>query len=145
MTVHYLDSSSILYLILENNYPEGSDNHRNTSIRSNAMLKFLQLNHNTDIISSTLLRTEVSRVLRREAVDPSEANETLSRIEILPNLLSDITDAGNLSVRYLKTLDAIHLATAIRLGANCLVTYDAGLIKASTQLGITVRSPGLPE
>lgn len=44
----------------------------------------------------------------------------------------------------LRTLDAIHLATAVDLGASVdiLLTYDKVLIKAARATGLTVAFPG---
>jgi predicted nucleic acid-binding protein len=45
----------------------------------------------------------------------------------------------------LRTLDAIHLASASSLGATLggFVAYDARLAQAARNLGLTVFSPGL--
>ena len=44
--------------------------------------------------------------------------------------------AARLPVMYLKTLDAIHLATAIMTECDAVITQDPQLINACTQLGI---------
>jgi predicted nucleic acid-binding protein len=42
----------------------------------------------------------------------------------------------------LRSADAIHLATAIRLQADMLIAYDAELLAAAVDAGINVLSPG---
>jgi predicted nucleic acid-binding protein len=42
----------------------------------------------------------------------------------------------------LRTLDALHLATALTLGFP-LVAYDQRLIQAAREAGLTVYSPGM--
>jgi len=44
--------------------------------------------------------------------------------------------AARLPGVYLKTLDAIHLATAIMTECDAVITQDRQLIKACTELGI---------
>ena len=43
----------------------------------------------------------------------------------------------------LRTLDAIHLASALYLGSKLdnVITYDAGMAKAAKALGLTVLAP----
>lgn len=45
----------------------------------------------------------------------------------------------------LRSADAIHLAAAIRLQADVLVAYDAGLLAAAVEAGLNVLSPGSPD
>jgi uncharacterized protein len=52
--------------------------------------------------------------------------------------------AADLSPAGLRTLDAIHVATALSLGEDVttLVTYDGRLAEAATVAGIPVVAPG---
>ena len=52
--------------------------------------------------------------------------------------------AGELPPPSLRSLDAIHLATARLLGASLarLVTYDERMLVAARLLGVAVASPG---
>jgi len=53
--------------------------------------------------------------------------------------------AGRLPDRHLGTLDAIHVATALRLGASLreFVTYDRRQAQAAARAGLNVVQPGL--
>jgi predicted nucleic acid-binding protein len=42
---------------------------------------------------------------------------------------------------HLRSADAIHLATAIRLQADLLVAYDTELLAAAVEAGLDVASP----
>jgi predicted nucleic acid-binding protein len=42
----------------------------------------------------------------------------------------------------LRSADAIHLATAIRLQADLMIAYDGELLAAAVDAGIPVLSPG---
>jgi predicted nucleic acid-binding protein len=52
--------------------------------------------------------------------------------------------AATLDPSVLRTLDAVHLASAKAAGTDldCVVTYDRRMSRAAGALGVTVRSPG---
>ena len=54
-----------------------------------------------------------------------------------------LTAAGMLEPPTLRTLDAIHLASALRLGAqlDVLITYDQRMASAAAALGLPVEAP----
>jgi predicted nucleic acid-binding protein len=64
-------------------------------------------------------------------------------------MLVDVTDAvlraaaGHAS-RSVRTLDAVHLASALRIEADELLAYDRRLAAAGAARGLTVASPGAP-
>ena len=62
-------------------------------------------------------------------------------IDVSPLILSR---AARLEPPALRTLDAVHLASALELGADleAFVTYDARLAAAARGAGLTVVSPG---
>jgi predicted nucleic acid-binding protein len=53
-----------------------------------------------------------------------------------------LRDAAELTSREIRTLDAIHLATALHIDADELVAYDHRLLEAATSHGLHVTSPG---
>lgn len=62
-------------------------------------------------------------------------------------MLIDVTDgvlraAAGLTSGSVKTLDAIHLASALRIGADELLAYDRRLAAAGAERGLAVASPG---
>lgn len=59
-------------------------------------------------------------------------------------LSADVIDrARTLASSRLRTLDAIHLATALRIEAKRIITYDRRLIEAASEAGLRVLHPGL--
>ena len=54
-----------------------------------------------------------------------------------------LDDAARLPIEPLRSLDAIHLAAAQRLGhdLSVLVSYDERMLAAARRLGIPVASP----
>lgn len=98
------------------------------------------------LASSALLAVELPRLLR--VVNPSaipSAEQFLANdvdiVEITPPVLGD---AATVPPPRLRTLDAIHLATALDLGAavDIVLTYDRLLVEAARAAGLAVTFPG---
>ncbi len=126
----YLDSSAIVKLVL----PEPE---------SLALRDFLASNE--DHISSSLARVEVLRTVRR--LDGTEnrlrdAERVLARVSRVSMSGPLLASAAVLGPPNLRSLDAIHLATALSLdGLDAVVTYDRRLADAAADAGLTVASP----
>jgi uncharacterized protein len=69
--------------------------------------------------------------------------EGLSGIDLLPATPRIFEAAGTIAPTTLRTLDAIHLVTALDLGDSCegLITYDDRLADATTAHGLAVIHP----
>lgn len=100
------------------------------------------------LLSSALLTVELVRLLRLiNPVSVAIAEQFLSTdvgiVEITPPVLSDATAVPP---PRLRTLDAIHLATALDLGdvIDVFLSYDKLLLEAARAAGLTVASPGVP-
>jgi predicted nucleic acid-binding protein len=95
-------------------------------------------------VASRLLRIEMQRVAHREAlldaVDP-----LLTDISLIPLDEEILTAAETIQPDTVATLDAIHLATAVRLAVDgrldALMTYDKQLAAGAREHAITVLSP----
>ncbi|WP_372699162.1 type II toxin-antitoxin system VapC family toxin [Arthrobacter sp. JSM 101049] len=96
------------------------------------------------IVSSRLLRTEVIRVLRREDRPLSDGAPLLDRVGLLD--ISRETHAVAESIeRHIKTLDALHLATAILVGEPATIaTHDQTMKTVAGHLGLEVTDPVEP-
>jgi len=105
------------------------------------------------LVSSTLTWIEVSRAIRaRLAQRQHEDHESYEAMEAMEIALSGVAqrpigrDVVGLSRRIgppiLRTLDAIHLATAVLVDADVMVTYDDRLAEACRQNGVAVSMPG---
>ena len=53
-----------------------------------------------------------------------------------------LRSARTLAAGAVRTLDAIHLASALRIEPDELLAYDRRLLDAATEYGLTVASPG---
>ena len=125
----YLDSSAIVKLVVRE--------------AGSAALRRL-LAHDPVRVSSALARVEVIRAVRAHGPDVrARAELVLSRIRLLQIDDEVLAAAADLDPGVLRSLDAIHLASALALGAalTCAVTYDARMATAATHLGIPVVAP----
>lgn len=122
----YLDSSVALRTILE--VPE------RTHVQS-------WMDRAGTLVSSRLLRTEVGRVLRREGRPLVEATPLLDRVGLV-EIGRDTHAVAESVERPVKTLDALHLATALLLGEPVVVaTHDRTMKEVATHLGLEVVDP----
>jgi hypothetical protein len=95
-------------------------------------------------VASNLARTELLRAVRRAAPDRMlQARSVLDSITLLEVTAALFEAAGRLEPTSLRSLDAIHLASALDLGDDleALVTYDERLAEAAAANGIRVSSP----
>lgn len=131
-TLWYLDSSAIVKLVARE--PE-----------TNALVEGLR--DEPDVVSSVLAKVEVMRAVKRTSrkeVDRRRAEHVLARIALLRIDEIVIDKAATLDPSELRSLDAIHLASALSIadGLDALVTYDDRMARVAGRLGMTVLSPG---
>ena len=95
------------------------------------------------VVSSVLLRIEMSRALRRERLSLTIAQDFLDGVELVVN--NDVVERACSVTGELKSLDAIHLATALLLDDPrdpvTVLTHDARLLDAARGRGLTVIDP----
>lgn len=94
--------------------------------------------------SSALFRPEVLRAARRGDEARLEAARELLRGIVLVAIDEGVLlAASELDPPSVRTLDAIHLATALRLAdeLEAIVTYDRRMIEGARALGLPVASP----
>jgi len=92
-------------------------------------------------VSSALLETELRRVAVRLALPQLAVSEVLGRVTLIEPGRSLFYEAGLLPGVGLRSLDALHLATAMRLDEAILVAYDSRMLRSALELGMTVASP----
>jgi uncharacterized protein len=96
---------------------------------------------NIAILSSELVLTELQRAVRRqEPAEISTALEILSGIQTISVTREILNYAGGLEPAAVRSLDAIHLASAIALGdsLNGLLTFDTRMTEAAKALKLPV-------
>jgi predicted nucleic acid-binding protein len=125
----YVDSSALVKLAVRED-------------ESAALRRYL--GRHRPLVSSALARTEVVRALLplgSEAVRRGRA--VLARVELLRINDRVLDAAGLLTPADLRSLDAIHLASAEQFGSDLrgFVTYDERLAGAAASRGLRVIQP----
>ena len=95
-------------------------------------------------VASELLAVEVLRACARYGDDAlGRATVALDSISLIPVDREVIRAAAALQPTELRSLDAIHLATALSLGDDLgvVVAYDRRLVAAARAEGLAVASP----
>ena len=130
MSALYLDSSAFVKLVVEET--------------ESAALRAYLANHGARRVSSALLRAEALRAVRHLGPDAlATAREALRRVDLIGIDDRILDAAGTLEPQVLRTLDAIHLATAIAVGDDlqAIVTYDERMLDAASLLGLRTATP----
>lgn len=127
MTLAYLDTSAALKLIIEE--------------AESATLAETLASPSHRLVSSWLLHTEMHCAAGRhpQDVDLESVRAVLDTVNLVDLTRGDMIAAGTHAP--LRSNDAIHLAVAIRLGADELITYDQELADAAVNAGLTVSAP----
>ncbi|MCI1676071.1 MAG: type II toxin-antitoxin system VapC family toxin [Ancrocorticia sp.] len=97
------------------------------------------------VVSSDLVRIELMRAIRRTYPGAAPSVKALLDTLLLVPISSDICDnAARLEPPTLRSLDAIHLATALVAGddVEAILTYDDRLAEASLGYGLKAIAPG---
>jgi predicted nucleic acid-binding protein len=96
-----------------------------------------------DIVACWLLDTELRRAAHRVPALTQDAVTTfLEGVDVYEMPGSLYREAGLLAGADLRSLDALHIAAAVRLGVDHLVTYDRRMERSARALGVSVLAPG---
>jgi predicted nucleic acid-binding protein len=131
----YVDSSALVKRVI--------DEHE-----SSQLVDFLDEHYQQGdlLASSSLAWVEVSRVLLARAKSVATAGElieeALSGIDEKSMSADVISVARRIEPLVLRSLDAIHLATAVLIDADVVLTYDDRLADACRRNALAVASPG---
>lgn len=127
MGIVYLDSSVALRTILD--------------VPDRKRLQAWMQSPGTVHVSSRLLRTEIVRVLRRDGRPLTDGTPLLDRIGLFDLTRETHTIAESIE-RHVKTLDALHLATALLIGEPVTVaSHDNAMKAVAERLGLRVVDP----
>jgi hypothetical protein len=93
--------------------------------------------------SSQLLRTEAMRAAERLGINEQAVTEALDTVSLVVPGTSTFLTAGRLRPPALRSLDALHLATALEIGHDIegLVTYNTRMVEGARTASIAVLSP----
>ena len=94
---------------------------------------------------SRLTRLETVRSLRRKGEDPTIADRFFEAADLVDIRPQDFEKAQHVLPSSLRSLDSLHLVSALRLSelGIAMVTYDRQLAEAAAAAGLRAISPGL--
>jgi uncharacterized protein len=130
--VIYLDASAIVTMISQRPY-------------ASELRGFLSGRPGTPMATSTLGFIETVRIIDQIGDYPDLMRNLVSQFtEIL--LTDEVRDAAAALPGRLRTLDAVHVASAQILGdvLDVLLTYDRRMLDIARSVGIPAESPGFP-
>ena len=128
----YVDSSALVKLVHEER-------------ESAALETWLSLRGTGLVVTSELAVVEVVRACRRvDAAALHRARTFVTKLNFVPLTHTLLTDAAELGAASLRSLDAIHLASAmtIRDRLSAFVAYDYRLTAAAEAAGLVTAQPG---
>jgi predicted nucleic acid-binding protein len=124
----YLDTSAALKLLIEE--PESQPLAQTVD------------REQPDLVAGWLLETELRRAAQRLGVlGMPTVSEFLEGVSLYEMPASLFREAGILPGETLRALDALHLAAAVRIGVDLVLTYDTRMAESAGQLGLQVLSP----
>ena len=129
--ISYLDTSAAMKLLV-------------AEVESDALLSYLQSGTGEmELVASWLLHAELHCAANRhpDDIDVEAVGIVLDTLTLVDVTRGDVLTAGALPGR-LRSNDALHLAAALRIGVDQMLTYDAELGSLATESGLTVVQPG---
>lgn len=128
MTRWYLDTSAALKLVLEETESAALANALDAAA--------------PDLVGTWLLETEMRRAAQRIGpLTQDMVSEVLLAVGLYEMPASLFREAGLLTGPGLRSLDALHLSAAVRIGVEHVVTYDERMAASATELGLSVLAP----
>jgi predicted nucleic acid-binding protein len=128
----YCDSSALVKLVVE-------------EAESEALDDWLSSQRGVQLASSIIARTEVVLAVARYGDKwAAAANDLLATVAVIELDVDLADEAARLGSPGLRTLDALHLASALRIeqAITAFVVYDHGLAEAARSQGLRVVAPG---
>lgn len=127
--IAYLDTSAAMKLVVD-------------EPQSEALTAELVSRDDRRLVSSWLLHAEMYCAAGRhpDDIDLGAVRVVLDAVDLIDLIRGDLLAAGTHAP--LRTNDAIHLAVALRAGADEMVTYDAELAERAQSAGLSLLAPG---
>jgi uncharacterized protein len=90
-------------------------------------------------VSCLVLETELRRLAVRVCIPQPAVTAVLDRFDLLEVDRSLFREAGTLPGTALRSLDALHVAAALRWDADVMLSYDLRQIAAAETVGLPTR------
>lgn len=93
------------------------------------------------VLSSLLLETELRRLAVRTGLVQERVSHLLDRIDLVELDAPTCRTAGLLDGPRLRSLDALHVAAALRADCQTMISYDGRQADAARMVGLHVVAP----
>jgi predicted nucleic acid-binding protein len=126
----YLDTSAVAKLVAD-------------EAESRALANYLETRKaaRDTLVSSILVTTELHRIATRLGLDHVIVSDVIDQMSIASADDALFLTAALLPGSDLRTLDAVHLATALAVGADEVVSYDDRQIAGAHAAGLRTIGP----
>lgn len=130
--ISYLDTSAAMKLLVDEPESDALTAHLVSPLDAGTR----------ELVASWLLHTELHCAANRhpDDVDLASVAAILDAVTLVDLSRGDLLTAGTLPGR-LRSNDAMHLAAALRIGFDEIVTYDQEVADAAGAAGIVVATP----
>ena len=126
----YLESSAAVKLLVEEAESAALAAHLDAAVVAG-----------DQVVSCVLLETELRRLAVRVGVSQAAVTELLEGVDVAELERAQFRTAGLLSGEQLRSLDALHVASALRWQADAMLSYDIRQAQAAKDAGILVLAP----
>jgi uncharacterized protein len=129
LVIAYLDTSAAMKLLVE-------------EAESASLATYLATSVDRQLVASWLLHVELHCAANRhpDDIDLAAVTVVLEVVSLIDLSRGDLLTAGTLPGR-LRSNDAVHLAVALRVGAEEMITYDGELASVAASAGVTIVRP----
>lgn len=93
------------------------------------------------VVSSVLLETELRRLAIRHGLAQTAVSDLLDRLDVAEPDRATFTEAGLLPGSHLRSLDALHVAVALRADVDAFAAYDERPTEAARAVGLEAVAP----
>lgn len=130
--ISYLDTSAAVKLLVEEAESDALSAYLLSPVDAGSR----------EVVASWLLHAELHCAANRhpDEIDLASVGAVLDAVTLIDLTRGDLLTAGALPGR-LRSNDAMHLATALRVGVDEIITYDRELADAAAGAGVFVAAP----
>jgi uncharacterized protein len=126
----YADASALVKLILDEPESSDLDDYVGAAAR---------------LVTSRLAVVEVTRAVKIASREPAVQEEVvrlLAACQLIEVTREILQRAATLASEHLRSLNAVHLASILRIEPDEVLAYDRRLVRAARELGFAVAHPG---